>query len=100
MYINVDTAVSGPHFKAEASPSLNRLLYEVTSAVEDPRTGNTVYEAWAELTNRTRTPSPKPFVGQLGSGSDFVPFLDHLGIASISMAFDGDYGVYHSNYDR
>ncbi|KAJ8663554.1 hypothetical protein O0I10_000797 [Lichtheimia ornata] len=98
-YINVDTAVSGPHFVIQASPSLNQLIYEVTSLVQDPRTGGSVYDAWAELTNRTLTPSPKPYIGQLGSGSDFVPFLDHLGISSISLAFTGDYGVYHSNYD-
>lgn len=100
VYINVDVAVSGSHFQAQASPSLSNLIYEVTSNVQDPRTGKTVYEAWSEFTNRTGVPAPKPFVGQLGSGSDFVPFLDHLGIASISMEFSGDYGVYHSNYDR
>lgn len=99
-YINVDTAVSGPHFVIQASPSLNQLIYEVASLVQDPRTGGSVYDAWAELTNRTLTPSPKPYIGQLGSGSDFVPFLDHLGISSISLSFSGDYGVYHSNYDR
>lgn len=100
VYINVDTAVSGPHFQVQASPSLKQLLYDITSEVADPRTGNTVYDAWHEFTNRTDAPAPQPFVGQLGSGSDFVPFLDHLGIASLSMAFSGDYGVYHSNYDR
>lgn len=84
----------------QASPSLNQLIYEVASLVKDPRTGGSVYDAWAELTNRTIAPSPKPYIGQLGSGSDFVPFLDHLGISSISLAFAGDYGVYHSNYDR
>lgn len=99
VYINVDVAVSGPHFQAAASPSLSNLIYEVTSSIQDPRTGKTVYEAWSEFTNRTGTPSPKPTVRNLGSGSDFVPFLDHLGIASISMEFEGDYGVYHSNYD-
>ncbi|KAI9494914.1 hypothetical protein BDB00DRAFT_816291 [Zychaea mexicana] len=99
VYINVDVAVSGPHFQAQASPSLQRLLYEVTSYIPDPRTNKTVYEAWGDFTNRTGTPAAQPFVGQLGSGSDFVPFLDHLGIASISLEFDGDYGVYHSNYD-
>ncbi|KAI8140061.1 hypothetical protein BJV82DRAFT_624979 [Fennellomyces sp. T-0311] len=98
-YINVDIAVSGPHFTVQASPSLNKLLYEVTSNVVDLRTNRTVYEDWAEHTNRTMAPSSKPYIGELGSGSDFVPFLDHLGIASITMEFDGDYGVYHTNYD-
>jgi N-acetylated-alpha-linked acidic dipeptidase len=36
----------------------------------------------------------------LGSGSDYVPFLDHAGIASMNLGFaGGDAGVYHSNYD-
>ncbi|KAF7725324.1 hypothetical protein EC973_009663 [Apophysomyces ossiformis] len=99
VYINVDVAVSGPHFEAGASPSLDRLLYEVTRLVPDPRTGGSVYDAWAEHTNRTSKPSPKPFISNLGSGSDFVVFLDHLGIASMNLGFQGDYGVYHSNYD-
>ncbi|KAI8371702.1 uncharacterized protein BYT42DRAFT_520161 [Radiomyces spectabilis] len=99
VYINVDVAVSGSHFTASASPSLNRLLYEVTQGIPDPRTGKSLYEAWGEFSNRTQHLSPKPLIGQLGSGSDFVAFLDHLGIASIDMGFSGDYGVYHSNYD-
>ena len=38
-------------------------------------------------------------IGALGSGSDYTPFLQHLGIPSIDMGFGGDYGVYHSAYD-
>jgi N-acetylated-alpha-linked acidic dipeptidase len=38
-------------------------------------------------------------IGALGSGSDFTPFLQHLGIPSSDMGFGGDYGVYHSAYD-
>ena len=38
-------------------------------------------------------------IGALGSGSDFTPFLQHLGVASTDMGFGGDYGVYHSAYD-
>ncbi|EIE82054.1 hypothetical protein G6F46_000287 [Rhizopus delemar] len=97
VYINVDTAVSGPHFDTSASPSLNRLLYDIASLVEDPRTGGSVYDAWSadyKLSGNQRPP-----VGQLGSGSDFVAFMDHVGIASINLAFSGNYGVYHSNYD-
>lgn len=97
VYINVDVAVSGPHFSADASPSLNRLLYDITSEIYDPRTNGTVFEAWSADTKVTV--SEKPPIGILGSGSDFVPFLDHLGIASINLGFGGDYGVYHSNYD-
>jgi N-acetylated-alpha-linked acidic dipeptidase len=37
----------------------------------------------------------------LGSGSDYTPFLQHLGIASLSIGYFGEeeYGQYHSIYD-
>ncbi len=38
----------------------------------------------------------------LGSGSDFSPFLQHLGIATLSVEYGGEAdqsGVYHSRYD-
>jgi N-acetylated-alpha-linked acidic dipeptidase len=37
----------------------------------------------------------------LGSGSDFTPFLQHAGIASLNVGFGGEdeYGQYHSIYD-
>jgi N-acetylated-alpha-linked acidic dipeptidase len=97
VYINVDVAVSGSHFGAQASPSLNKLLYSVVSDIHDPRTGKSVFEAWRSDQKLTEGKTPK--ILRLGSGSDFVPFLDHMGIASINMGFAGDYGVYHSNYD-
>lgn len=100
VYLNCDAAVSGPHFEAGASPSLNQLLYEVTSMVPDPRTGKSVYQAWGERSNATGIPTATPPVGVLGSGSDFTAFMDHVGVACIDMSFSGDYGVYHSVYDR
>ncbi|CEP11414.1 hypothetical protein [Parasitella parasitica] len=80
-----------------ASPSLNRLLYNVVSEIIDPRTGKSVFEAWKA--DQKLADNEDPQVLRLGSGSDFTPFLDHVGIASINFAFVGDYGVYHSNYD-
>jgi N-acetylated-alpha-linked acidic dipeptidase len=53
-----------------------------------------VFEAW-----KSSSKGENPPIGTLGSGSDYVAFLDHVGITSLSMAFKGDYGVYHSNYD-
>ena len=40
-------------------------------------------------------------IGALGSGSDYTPFLQHLGIASLSIGFGGEDngGSYHSIYD-
>ena len=35
----------------------------------------------------------------LGSGSDYTAFLDHLGVPSLDIGFNGRYGVYHSIYD-
>ena len=47
---------------------------------------------------RPARPSP---IAALGSGSDYTPFLQHLGIASLNLGFggEGDYGQYHSIYD-
>ena len=40
-------------------------------------------------------------IDALGSGSDYTPFLQHLGIASLNIGFGGedDGGIYHSIYD-
>ena len=39
-------------------------------------------------------------VGDLGSGSDFTPFLQHLGVPSSDIGSGGPYGVYHSVFDN
>ena len=36
---------------------------------------------------------------RLGGGSDYTVFLNHLGVPSADLAFDGPYEVYHSVYD-
>ncbi len=111
-YLNMDSAVSGANFGASSVPSLWKLVREVTHDVRDPKTGKTVYQAWQD---RARESRPEPDltdaatgsdtkiaearISALGSGSDYTPFLQHLGIASIDMGFSGDYGVYHSAYD-
>ncbi len=38
-------------------------------------------------------------VGDLGSGSDYMVFLQHLGVPSTDITSSGDYGVYHSVFD-
>jgi N-acetylated-alpha-linked acidic dipeptidase len=40
-------------------------------------------------------------IDALGSGSDYTPFLQHLGIASLNIGFGGEDGggSYHSVYD-
>ncbi|MEP6743003.1 MAG: transferrin receptor-like dimerization domain-containing protein, partial [bacterium] len=111
-YLNVDAAVSGANFGASSVPSMWKLIRASTRDVPDPKSGKTVYQQWQD---RTRDDSPdaelasadtgsdtriaEARIGALGSGSDFTPFLQHLGIPSSDMGFGGDYGVYHSAYD-
>jgi N-acetylated-alpha-linked acidic dipeptidase len=113
VYFNVDAAVSGPKFGASAVPSLKQFVREVTRSVPSP-TGGTVYQTWRSTGEKNhqqpttdvagRTPavqltSDVP-VGDLGSGSDYSPFLQHLGIPSADMESSGNYGVYHSAFDN
>jgi N-acetylated-alpha-linked acidic dipeptidase len=39
-------------------------------------------------------------IGDLGSGSDFTPFIQHLGVPSTDVGSNGPYGVYHSVFDN
>src|ERR1051326_8240333 len=103
-YLNLDAAVSGQNFGASSVPSLWKFIRAVTKDVKDPKTGKTVYQQWQDRTNELRTEEQRHTAGEarieaLGSGSDYTPFLQHLGIASTDMSFGGDYGVYHSAYD-
>jgi N-acetylated-alpha-linked acidic dipeptidase len=114
-YFNVDVAVSGPNFGASAVPSLKQFLREVTKAVPGAK-GHTVYDDWrATAEQRAQEPAHMPQeasrrpavavkgdapVGDLGSGSDYVAFLQHLGIPSTDFGSSGPYGVYHSAFDN
>lgn len=111
-YINTDVGVDGPSFEASAVPSLKDLVRDVTRDIQDPKTGQSVEEAWVDHANRERktpsggprhSPPTDPFgkvpLSALGSGSDYSAFLDHAGIPSIDVGFTGPYGVYHSLYD-
>jgi N-acetylated-alpha-linked acidic dipeptidase len=39
-------------------------------------------------------------IGTLGSGSDYTPFIQHLGVPSTDIGSEGAYGVYHSVFDN
>jgi N-acetylated-alpha-linked acidic dipeptidase len=114
-YFNMDVAVSGPKFGASAVPSLKQFLRDVAKAVPGAK-GGTVYEAWqkvdkaassaqspADDENR-RMPSASVKgdvpVGDLGSGSDYSSFQQHLGVPSTDISSTGPYGVYHSVFDN
>jgi N-acetylated-alpha-linked acidic dipeptidase len=117
-YFNVDVAVSGTKFGASAVPSLKQFLRDVTKAVPSPK-GGTVYEAWQKaeqpggastqssaesVDDARRTPEAQAKadvpVGDLGSGSDYSAFLQHLGVPSTDVSSSGSYGVYHSAFDN
>jgi N-acetylated-alpha-linked acidic dipeptidase len=110
-YLNMDAAVSGPNFAAASVPSMWKLIQSAAHDVRDPKTGKSVYEAWRDRAwentpesdrydaNGKEKPVPPPRIGPLGSGSDYTPFLQHLGVPSLDISFGGDYGVYHSAYD-
>ena len=111
-YLNVDAAVSGANFGASSVPSMWKMIRAATRDVPDPKSEKSIYQQWQD---RTRDSNPDPEltdaetgsdtriaearIGALGSGSDYTPFLQHLGIPSSDMSFGGDYGVYHSAYD-
>jgi len=112
-YFNLDVAVSGPDFSASAVPSLKGFMRDVTRFVRSPK-GGMLYDVWKEekakeAENRTRdfgqTSPPNAHVeqdvavGDLGSGSDYSVFIQHLGIPSTDMTSRGPYGVYHSTFD-
>ncbi len=107
LYVNSDMNGRGV-FEAEGSHALQSMVNEVTRAVSDPETGTPVRtralaarRVMAYETGHAADVESELTLGALGSGSDYTPFLQHLGIASLNVEFRGeaDYGVYHSAYD-
>jgi len=106
-YFNVDAGVSGPDFSAAAVPSLKQFVRDVTKSVPSPMSG-TVFQEWrANRHNSEHRASNAPAqtgvevpVNDLGSGSDFTPFLQHAGVPSVDVGSSGPYGVYHSAFDN
>ncbi|HEV2426333.1 MAG TPA: M28 family metallopeptidase [Terriglobia bacterium] len=105
--LNVDSATSGRNLSVSLVPSLLRAVMEAAGAVRDPASGQSLYERWASehaaLNIRSYAvpgagAGGVPF-GILGGGSDFMVFLQHDGVPSADLSFDGPYGVYHSLYD-
>jgi N-acetylated-alpha-linked acidic dipeptidase len=70
---------------------------------------DTVFQEWRanrHNTNERRQSNAPPQPGEdvpvndLGSGSDFTPFLQHAGVPSVDIGSGGPYGVYHSAFDN
>jgi N-acetylated-alpha-linked acidic dipeptidase len=107
-YFNVDVAVSGANFSASAVPSLKQFIRDLTRDVPSPM-GGAVFDQWRlhhaeQDTHRTvgisASNRDEVRVGDLGSGSDYTPFLQHQGVPSTDIGSEGPYGVYHSAFDN
>jgi N-acetylated-alpha-linked acidic dipeptidase len=109
-YVNTDANGRG-FLSAGGSHMLEALLNDVARAVDDPEAGVSVWSRWrlreiargsADQRKELRERADLR-LDPLGSGSDYTPFLQHLGIASLNLAFGGEgfgsAGVYHSVYD-
>lgn len=108
VYINTDANGRGFLF-AGGSQTLERFVNGVARDVVDPQqnvsvadraragilVGGTIEER-REALERTDL-----HVEPLGSGSDYTPFLQHLGIAALNIGYGGEDGggSYHSIYD-
>jgi N-acetylated-alpha-linked acidic dipeptidase len=109
-YFNVDIGVGGPNFGAGSDPSLQPFIVSLTKLVTSPQ-GGTVYDAWLKHQQEGRDKSECPCaeqqpllvdgisMGPISGGSDYVSFLDHLGVPSNYISSGGPYGVYHSTFD-
>lgn len=109
-YINSDSNSRG-HLSAAGSHTLESFMSEVARDLKDPRNGKPLSENMRTRPQTKRGSGAEPAengaeatgfrLGALGSGSDYTPFLQHMGIASLNLGFGGEGGggVYHSDYD-
>jgi N-acetylated-alpha-linked acidic dipeptidase len=108
-YINTDSNGRG-FLDMGGSHSLETLINEVARDATDPQTKVSVRErararaivrASSDDDRREARDRGNLRIAALGSGSDYTPFLQHLGIASLNIGFEGEDsgGSYHSIYD-
>jgi N-acetylated-alpha-linked acidic dipeptidase len=108
VYINTDGNGRG-FLSAGGSHPLEQFINAVARDVEDP---DTTLSVWKRLqASRIASGSPEQRsdargradlrIDALGSGSDYSPFLQHLGTPTLHLYFDGldQDGIYHSIYD-
>jgi len=108
-YINSDSNARG-YFGAEGSHTLEKMMNEVARDIQDPETKLSVWKRQQlDAIASASTPEERQEarnradlrMGPLGSGSDYGAFLQHAGIASLDIGYDGEDGggIYHSIYD-
>jgi N-acetylated-alpha-linked acidic dipeptidase len=108
-YLNTDSNSRG-FIGVGGSHVLEHFLNQVLEDVTDPQTGVSLKErrksdllvnASGEKEREEAEKREDLRIYPLGSGSDYTPFLQHLGIASVDLGFggEGDGGSYHTLYD-
>jgi len=109
LYLNSDGNSRG-FLGVGGSHTLERFMNDVARDVIDPEKEIPVYERWrarrilngnADERREARERADLR-INALGSGSDYTPFLQHLGIATLNVGYGGEAendGVYHSIYD-
>jgi N-acetylated-alpha-linked acidic dipeptidase len=108
VYLNTDGNGRG-YLGVGGSHTLEKFINQVGQSVTDPEKGISVIErlrskmivegpASSKMEARTRSDVR---IGALGSGSDFTPFIQHLGVSALNLGFGGEDegGDYHSIYD-
>jgi N-acetylated-alpha-linked acidic dipeptidase len=107
VYVNSDSNSRG-FFSAGGSHQLETFVNQVLSDVTDPEKGISVFDRALAgslihgAPDRQQEAMSKFLrLEPLGSGSDFTPFLQHLGISALNIGYGGEeeYGQYHSIYD-
>jgi N-acetylated-alpha-linked acidic dipeptidase len=107
-YINSDGNGRG-YLMLEGSHTLEKFLNDVAKDIQDPETKLTAWKR-DQLRQIEAAPADKKqeirqradlHLNALGSGSDFTPFLQHVGVASLDIGYAGEDGggIYHSIYD-
>ena len=87
-YVNTDGNSRG-FLSAGGSHNLETLVAQVAESVMDPQTGVSVNKrrnAALEVSGQ----EPGFRLSALGSGSDYSPFLQHAGIASLNIGYGGE----------
>ena len=108
VYINTDSNGRG-FLGIGGSHTLEKFINQVGKDVPDPQTKVSVWERLranrivngSAAARREALERADLRIAPLGSGSDYTPFLQHLGIASLNIGFGGEDGggSYHSIYD-
>ena len=102
-YLNSDTNGRG-YLGIEGSHSLESFINGVAKDIVDPESNVSSWkrnQAALMVRGDPNAQAGDLRIGALGSGSDFTPFLQHLGIASLDLGYGGEDngGIYHSIYD-